>query len=402
MASTTSNPMQNLSAADIRAALDHASEMSTEELRASLGANPSIKYLIIRDAREFEAKVIIQLAWNLKYPDRPIAATDFRGDATTVAEPLRSLGFDVIELGTTRRFGHVPGVSVGTIFENRIEASVSGVHRPRQAGISGAGNEGADSIVVSGGYIDDEDLGDRIIYTGHGGNDPQTRRQIANQLLERGNLALAVSCDQQLPVRVIRGSGGDPAFSPASGYRYDGLFRVVRYWPEIGVDGFHIWRFELVKDSDNTTGAERSPQGSDRPERRPATPGNQIIRDNRLSMWVKRIHDWTCQMCSDRIHTPAGAYAEAAHIRPLGTPHDGPDQTTNMLCLCPNCHKRLDTFARHIDEDGRIVDTLTGQTLGPLRLHPSHHVLTAHLEYHRHHARMTRETDGTQRDRSQQ
>jgi len=150
--------MQNLSAADIRAALDHASEMSTEELRASLGANPSIKYLIIRDAREFEAKVIIQLAWNLKYPDRPIAATDFRGDATTVAEPLRSLGFDVIELGTTRRFGHVPGVSVGTIFENRIEASVSGVHRPRQAGISGAGSEGADSIVVSGGYIDDEDL----------------------------------------------------------------------------------------------------------------------------------------------------------------------------------------------------------------------------------------------------
>jgi len=62
MASTTSNPMQNLSAADIRAALDHASEMSTEELRASLGANPSIKYLIIRDAREFEAKTITQLA----------------------------------------------------------------------------------------------------------------------------------------------------------------------------------------------------------------------------------------------------------------------------------------------------------------------------------------------------
>jgi hypothetical protein len=33
---------------------------------------------------------------------------------------------------------------------------------------------GAESIVVSGGYEDDEDHGDTIIYTGHGGNDPQT------------------------------------------------------------------------------------------------------------------------------------------------------------------------------------------------------------------------------------
>lgn len=41
-----------------------------------------------------------------------------------------------------------------------------------QAGISGSGEEGADSVVVSGGYEDDEDYGDVIVYTGHGGNDP--------------------------------------------------------------------------------------------------------------------------------------------------------------------------------------------------------------------------------------
>jgi len=39
------------------------------------------------------------------------------------------------------------------------------VHRPLQAGISGNGHEGADSIVVSGGYEDDEDYGNALIYT---------------------------------------------------------------------------------------------------------------------------------------------------------------------------------------------------------------------------------------------
>lgn len=390
MAQSPSNPMQSLTEADIRAALDHAIELSIEELRDSVGASPSVKYLLVFAGREFEAKVIIQLAWNLKYPARLIAATDFRGSAAIVAEPLRNMGFDVIEIATSRQFGDVPGVPVGRVFESRSEASRVGVHRPTQAGISGAGQEGADSIVVSGGYIDDEDFGDRIIYTGHGGNDPQTRRQIADQLLERGNLALAVSCDQQLPVRVIRGSAGDPVFSPAFGYRYDGLFQVVRYWPEIGVDGFRIWRFELIKNLAETSGGGSVPRGVDDPERRPVTSSSQLVRNDRLSSWVKQVHNWTCQMCAVRIQTPSGAYAEAAHIRPLGTPHNGPDQTTNLLCLCPNCHKRLDTFARYVDESSQVVDTVTGETLGSLRLDPSHKVSIEHLEYHRKHAQMIR------------
>ena len=47
------------------------------------------------------------------------------------------------------------------------------------------------SIVLSGGYVDHEDLGDVIIYTGEGGRDPNTGRQIADQQLISGNLALA-------------------------------------------------------------------------------------------------------------------------------------------------------------------------------------------------------------------
>jgi putative restriction endonuclease len=82
-----------------------------------------------------------------------------------------------------RLFGEIPGVVEGTHFLSRADAAEAGVHRPRQAGISGGANEGADSIVVSGGYEDDEDLGDLITYTGHGGNDPATGSQVADQTL---------------------------------------------------------------------------------------------------------------------------------------------------------------------------------------------------------------------------
>lgn len=59
-----------------------------------------------------------------------------------------------------RVFGPIPGISEGHIFPTRKELSEAGVHRPLQAGISGSGTEGADSIVMSGGYEDDEDYGD--------------------------------------------------------------------------------------------------------------------------------------------------------------------------------------------------------------------------------------------------
>ena len=124
--------------------------------------------------------------------------------------------------------GHIEGFPVGTVFENRVQLSEARVHRPTVAGIAGSLNHGgADSIVVSGGYEDDEDRRDVIVYTGHGGNDPNTGKQTSDQTVEAsGNRALASNKYSGLPVRVIRGSGGDAETSPPSGYRYDGLYRV--------------------------------------------------------------------------------------------------------------------------------------------------------------------------------
>jgi putative restriction endonuclease len=69
--------------------------------------------------------------------------------------------------------------------------------------------------VLSGGYEDNEDYGDVIVYTGHGSNDAQRGRHTADQEFHRGNKALALSMAAGLPVRVIRGAGLD---SPSSTY----------------------------------------------------------------------------------------------------------------------------------------------------------------------------------------
>jgi putative restriction endonuclease len=149
-----------------------------------------------------------------------------------------------------RVFGHIPGYPEGSRFEARAELSEAGVYRPLIAGISGSEREGADSIVLSGGYEDDEDLGDEIVYTGHGGRDTESRRQVAHQRLTRGNLALAHSSIEGLPVRVIRGASLDSIYAPRSGYRYDGLYMVDDYWQAEGRSGFRVWRYRLHQTSE--------------------------------------------------------------------------------------------------------------------------------------------------------
>ena len=252
------------------------------------------------------------------------------------------------------------------------------------AGISGSGSDGADSLVVSGGYEDDVDAGDLIVYTGHGGNDPSTRKQVADQDLTVGNLALARSCLDGLPVRVVRGAGGDPKYSPPSGYRYDGLYYVEDYWHEIGRSGFRVYRYRLVKqpDTPSPTPSTDLMSISARPTSRITTEVQRLVRSTVTVQRVKHLHDYTCQVCGIRIQTPAGPYAEGAHIQPLGHPHDGPDVAENVLCLCPNDHVRFDYGEIVILEDLTIVG-LSGDNQGVLKIADGHTIAKEYLGYHR-------------------
>jgi hypothetical protein len=77
---------------------------------------------------------------------------------------------------------------------------------------------------------------------------------------------------------------------------------------------------------------------------------SRIIRNSALSSRLKSLHTNQCQICGIALDMPEGRkYSEAHHIKPLGTPHNGPDEMENMICLCPNHHALLDFGAIEID-----------------------------------------------------
>jgi putative restriction endonuclease len=130
---------------------------------------------------------------------------------------------DVAADGTI--LGDVSGIVAGTLFRSRQELYDKKLHRALMSGIAPHGS----SIVLSGGYVDDEDFGDVIIYTGEGGRDAATGRQIADQQLVKGNKALAENHLNGVPVRVHRGRAHVPDMPDGFRYRYDGLYHVASY-----------------------------------------------------------------------------------------------------------------------------------------------------------------------------
>ncbi|MET8047358.1 YDG/SRA domain-containing protein [Streptosporangium sp. NPDC005286] len=301
------------------------------------------------------------------------------------------------------QFGHIDGHPVGTSYVSRARLHGAGLHSQLRAGISGTAGEGADAIVLSaGGYSDDEDYGDIIIYTGHGGRDSESKRQVRDQnLADRGNAALARNELEGLYVRVIRGADKGSQYAPNTGYRYDGLYRVESHSAKIGIDGFLVWQFRLEKLIDSEVLAEQDAV-VELPEDNkigssPVTT-SVIQRIVRSSAVVRQVKDWyahCCQVCGKTIEVNGGFYSEGAHIQALGRPHYGPDVVENVLCLCPNDHVRFDVGAIYLSEDLQVINGLNGEVSGPLRVHDDHRIGLGYVAQHRD--RWTKGTAQTRR-----
>lgn len=170
----------------------------------------------------------------------------------------------------SNHYGPIPGIPVGSTWRFRVQVSEAGVHRPHVGGIHGRSNDGAYSLVLAGGFEDEVDRGDEFTYTGSGGKNLAGNKRIgapsADQTLTNMNRALALNCDAPLddkigaesrnwragkPVRVIRSFKGRKIskYAPEEGNRYDGIYKVVKYWPEISSShGFLVWRYLLRRD----------------------------------------------------------------------------------------------------------------------------------------------------------
>ncbi|NXK67181.1 UHRF1 ligase, partial [Sylvietta virens] len=183
----------------------------------------------------------------------------------------------------SNHYGPIPGIPVGTMWKFRVQVSESGVHRPHVAGIHGRSNDGAYSLVLAGGYEDDIDHGNSFTYTGSGGRDlsgnKRTAEQSCDQKLTNMNRALALNCSAPIndkhgaeakdwragkPVRVVRSvkGGKHSKYAPLEGNRYDGIYKVVKYWPETGKSGFLVWRYLLRRDDEEP--APWTKEGKDR------------------------------------------------------------------------------------------------------------------------------------------
>lgn len=372
----------------VRRAIAECDRLGADEFRSTYGFGPARRLVLVHDGQTYDSKAIVGVAhgyatgtfWRSK---------DFTGGVASVVRTLQRLGFDARDLSglsqpdVRARYGEIPEYPVGSTFASRAEVQRAGVHRPGQAGICGTGAFGAESIVVSGGYIDDEDLGDLIIYTGHGGQDDR-KRQVADQTFEdSGNSALLTSSLTGEPVRVIRGAHAGSAHAPLTGFRYDGLYRVVDAWQQRGYHGYRVCRFRLIKvnQQDIETANISVPDGTTIPGRRAATV-QRIVRSTAVSQYVKQLYNDTCQACRTRLRVAGGrGYSEGAHIRPLGRGHDGPDVPSNVLCLCPNCHVLFDSGALIIDAAMKVW--VNGELMGLLTVDDRHAIGDDHLAYHR-------------------
>lgn len=75
-----------------------------------------------------------------------------------------------------------------------------------------------------------------------------------------------------------------------------------------------------------------------------------LVRNQNLVGKIKSKYDNTCQLCGLKLKIRENIfYCEVHHIRPLGSPHNGPDNAENVICVCPTCHVKLDLGAIKIE-----------------------------------------------------
>ncbi|WIY04576.1 YDG/SRA domain-containing protein [Amycolatopsis mongoliensis] len=379
-------------------AIDEFDDLGREGFLNKYGFAEARQYVVVHDGREYDSKALIGSAHGYATGEA-LRPSDFSDGVRTVGARLTELGFDFLDVTASSVkgvpiYGDIRSFPEGTTFASRAEVAASGVHRALQAGIVGTEKLGAESIVSSGGYEDDDDRGDELIYTGQGGRDGRGR-QTADQTFTRGNAALRTSWLTGAPVRVVRGPDPKSPYAPDQGYRYDGLYKVEDTAMVRGQSGYLVCRFQMVKLSkiaDVTFGVGEYLMAADpahpgmsignaQPGRKPVT-AQRIIRTTKVADDVKTLHDHTCQICGTRLSVGDGeGYSEGAHVKALGGLHRGPDFPSNVLCLCPNCHVQFDRGAIVIAADRSVLRE--DAPVGKLRELPGHRIEDEYLEYHR-------------------
>ncbi|MBK0868375.1 HNH endonuclease [Saccharopolyspora sp. HNM0986] len=375
--------LANLAESDLQRTLQKYDQLKPDQVRRTHQAPAGGQSFLIRDRKHYELRAIASIL-----QEETGLAVELSSAETHLAAHLETMGNVVVRTPEkpAKVIGDIPRITTGHRFRSRREAHVLGAHRALQAGITGNREHGAESIVASDGYEDDEDYKTWLIYTGHGGRGG-TGHQFGDQSFGApGNAALRFSQLTGSPVRVIRGANpkSQNQHLPKTGLRYDGLYLVEDSWSEPGKSGNMVCRFlltQLTEDADQVAEpSSESPAGNSHPQRTRRTV-SQVKRLAEVRKQVLKSYRFTCQACEVRLMIKDQPYAEGAHIRAVGYPHNGPDVAENMLCLCPNCHAQFDAGAITVDDELNL--SRNGEPAGKLHVVKECHPSFEQLAYHR-------------------
>lgn len=131
-------------------------------------------------------------------------------------------------------------------------------------------------------------------------------------------------------------------------------------WPGRSLESLVHTAERAPADEVPATSVKPAPTESDRVPRLNQPQRKQRLtssfqRDQDVVDLVKGVEDGVCQTCGRCLtdFRSGAPYSEAHHIRPLS--HDGPDDQSNVLCLCPLCHRLFHLGAIGITAAGDIL-----------------------------------------------
>jgi HNH endonuclease len=111
------------------------------------------------------------------------------------------------------------------------------------------------------------------------------------------------------------------------------------------------------------------------------------LRDRRKAAALRKRYDNTCMVCGTKLKVGREKfYAEAAHIKPLGKPHNGPDVAKNMLVLCPNHHLQFDSGVLSFEKAGeefRVISKVADDAFHGKVLTVRHTLDDEYVRWHR-------------------
>ncbi|SPP91997.1 HNH endonuclease [Bradyrhizobium vignae] len=114
------------------------------------------------------------------------------------------------------------------------------------------------------------------------------------------------------------------------------------------------------------------------------------IRNAKHVRELKALYNHSCAFCGKQTVigvNPAKYYSEAAHIKPVGQPHNGPDSKNNMIILCPEHHLQFDRGVLRIKKNRgalTVVSKISGDPVHgqPLRVQAPHTISDEHASWH--------------------